>query len=569
MNDKPEKTRTELILDDINIDSENREKKRLIRLQRSNKPRVTTTKNYFTHKPKISKTRLAFLNKRSHAACDATFDTQKECFTFANVLNNRNLNVSPNTVWGIDFTTIPTELENHTGSKHLVLLIIDHFSRKVIYSKVFFLKKGQGSISAKKVIKALESCKFQRQITESCLVHTDNGTEFVNEEYYNYIIDQPFFIGSTSHKGHCEHNAVVERTIKTIKTGMTQIPESHAIKIEIPDIVKTTQACETIIQRRIRYYNETFVPKFNGDLNCKEKEKRADNTQLLQPEALLVENDHYFKTKHSVFEVKKYHNLLHKQEQGIQTTGFQGMQNQLQIQDQKINQIGYAMIQQTQLQQVISDHVKTLLKKKKRQHVKQILRNPVPNTVFEQIIYGKIPYKKNSFSWKRFQIMVAILYFTGLRVNELKQFHRQVLLHLIENGKADIYQSKTKALKTIILPESAKKVFKHLKVAIDTVCPNKGDFLYDSPDPQNNKIVEYINKRLKPYADEANLNLTSHSFRAGYITELLRKAPIEKVRQIVGHADIRSTEVYNRHILENVEKKQLLDQAFDDCSEET
>jgi integrase len=158
--------------------------------------------------------------------------------------------------------------------------------------------------------------------------------------------------------------------------------------------------------------------------------------------------------------------------------------------------------------------------------------------------------------------MCAILFFTGLRINELRQFDREVLLSLVDKGQAEILQAKTKAWKTILLPEAAKKVFKHLKVAIDTACPHNEDFLYTSEDPSKNKIVEFMNKRLKPYADEANLRLTSHSFRAGFITRLLRTAPIEKVRQIVGHSDIRSTQIYNRHMLVNTEKQSILDETF-------
>ena len=61
----------------------------------------------------------------------------------------------------------------------------------MIYNKVFFLRKGKGAVSARKVIQAVEQCILERNIQEEVLVHTDNGTKFGNVPYYLFKANTP------------------------------------------------------------------------------------------------------------------------------------------------------------------------------------------------------------------------------------------------------------------------------------------------------------------------------------------------------------------------------------------
>ena len=210
----------------------------------------------------------------------------KDNYTFANVLNSRNVVATSNIAWVMDLTTIKTQLQGHPNSKHIVLVIMDLFCRKVIYNKVFLLPEGKGCISAAKVIKALKQCALERNIFNKVLIHTDNGTEFINKQYHSFIQEHPFFIGSTCYVGHCEHNAVIEsffNVIKnTIKTKVSKLKEN----IEIPDSVATTQHCQTIFNRRMKFYNEEYKGFFNKSLTSAEKEKKAQQLDLVLPEVL-------------------------------------------------------------------------------------------------------------------------------------------------------------------------------------------------------------------------------------------------------------------------------------------
>lgn len=210
-------------------------------------------------------------------------------------------------------------------------------------------------------------------------------------------------------------------------------------------------------------------------------------------------------------------------------------------------------------------------KKPKTKHEKQILRDPVPTTVMSYIISDPKPLRGRYTTWFRFKIIVIILFFTGLRAGELRQFTRMMLLDLIKTGDADILQFKTKAYRKVVLSQHARKVLEAQRDSIDVICPEDDSLLYPFRDPKGNKLIESINVRLKPYAERFNLKFTSHSFRAGYITELLAKVPAQHVQELVGHSNIRSTMHYNRAPLSANAKKKLLDESYVtlDLSEKT
>jgi site-specific recombinase XerD len=52
--------------------------------------------------------------------------------------------------------------------------------------------------------------------------------------------------------------------------------------------------------------------------------------------------------------------------------------------------------------------------------------------------------------------------------------------------------------------------------------------------------------------------LFTHSFRVSMITELLQAQPIQQVKHIVGHRDIRTTEVYDRNFMGEHELRKVL-----------
>ena len=181
----------------------------------------------------------------------------------------------------------------------------------------------------------------------------------------------------------------------------------------------------------------------------------------------------------------------------------------------------------------------------------------------QRILNDPKPHRVHYANWERFKLMSTILFFTGLRVGELRDFNREKLLDLIDKSQVELFQTKTNANRLVLMPKYGRRTLKTLRVSIDTVCPNDDTLLYPFKDNKKNKIVEFINDFLKPYCQEFNIKLTSHSFRAGFITNLLHKTPLHQVQQLAAHKDVRSTMCYNRHNIIADEGKNLLDSTFD------
>lgn len=58
-----------------------------------------------------------------------------------------------------------------------------------------------------------------------------------------------------------------------------------------------------------------------------------------------------------------------------------------------------------------------------------------------------------------------------------------------------------------------------------------------------------INNVLKDFSLKEDTHLRSHSFRASFVTDLLRTNPLQTVAKIVGHKDIGTTAEYDRTVI--------------------
>ena len=108
--------------------------------------------------------------------------------------------------------------------------------------------------------------------------------------------------------------------------------------------------------------------------------------------------------------------------------------------------------------------------------------------------------------------MVTILFFTGLRAGELRSFTQLTLLNLLENGNGDILQPKTQAFRKIVLSDHGKNVLQAMRDDILLICPEENSLLFPFKDSKGNKLIEFINQRLQPYAQRFGLKFTYFHF---------------------------------------------------------
>jgi integrase len=73
-----------------------------------------------------------------------------------------------------------------------------------------------------------------------------------------------------------------------------------------------------------------------------------------------------------------------------------------------------------------------------------------------------------------------------------------------------------------------------------------------------------INKDLKQTYETYGFidNFTTHSFRVGYITKLLKTIPLKQVADIIGHKDMIFTVTYRRYNIDKDFITQQLEKPF-------
>lgn len=119
----------------------------------------------------------------------------------------------------------------------------------------------------------------------------------------------PHLIGSTSIVANPEHNSVMESIIKTIKFVMNN-DEKGNHSFQFPDTIPTTQQLQTLLNNRIRFYNNQYKPACNSDLTPVQKEEKAKVTKIIQPEVLLTKRDPHEPLSQPYTEIVKYHKDL-------------------------------------------------------------------------------------------------------------------------------------------------------------------------------------------------------------------------------------------------------------------
>jgi len=140
----------------------------------------------------------------------------------------------------------------------------------------------------------------------------------------------------------------------------------------------------------------------------------------------------------------------------------------------------------------------------------------------------------------------TILYYTGLRLNELRELKIKHIKELLENKILKIDLSKTSTQRKLYLSDDFKKQLVKL-------------FDFDNEDLENKVIAKGSNKKSSinniTFIQQINGFIkkvlgdgyTSHSFRQGLLTEMGSKGINVKIMsQFIGHKNINTTMRYVR-----------------------
>jgi len=179
-------------------------------------------------------------------------------------------------------------------------------------------------------------------------------------------------------------------------------------------------------------------------------------------------------------------------------------------------------------------------------------RDQINYDIYEQLM---ISIKGSNFKSARLRLSILILTITGIRVNELLQLKVEQLLTLFKSNWISINRSKRgPSSHKAYLTGLGKKLMtnRHQDFNIIFTMKKLDNYVFtseknhskplrrDTLTKEINIVLRNLSKNLpdKP-------NLTTHSFRIGFISQLWRDTnDIEFVRQAIGHERVESTSSY-------------------------
>ena len=382
-----------------------------------------------------------------------------------------------NCAWQVDGTFFPCELEGVPGSRHYILYIIDVAINLILGSKVFYSKNGYDRCTANQAIKVISKAIDDAKIERDLIIHTDRDGCFTSKAYYDFIQSKPFIIGSMTDGGRPDQNAVIERFHHTNKNQFKDILESW------PNTVKYTRDLQIIVDRNTRAFNDKarciknygFPPSQARNFLIKNQEsapkiliqpEKCNNLQLLDNEEHSIATTDISRFKFLIYckESRSMHSMDAKEYESIKrdkdivdslTTVRVNQGLIIDTQDyhnKLLEDVTLRQDEQIDYTKQILDIVKPKPKKKSK-GIRP--RDPLEMSIFDAIMSSPKPKRAHAKSWGRFKITCSILFFGGLRLNEVAAL-----------GPSEIEEITEKEGKTERLGKNKKKQNKEIEQVV-------------------------------------------------------------------------------------------------------
>ena len=160
-------------------------------------------------------------------------------------------------------------------------------------------------------------------------------------------------------------------------------------------------------------------------------------------------------------------------------------------------------------------------------------------------IYTENPSK--NISYLRIQVILEILYSTGLRISELLN----IKINQVANIRDKLYiNGKGNKQRLVIFNKNALNLIKNWINLMIKYNKNKNSYLFENIYNTNVISRQQIYKDLKKLALKTNTDLekiSPHSIRHSFASHMLnRGADLRSIQKLLGHSDISTTEIYTQ-----------------------
>jgi len=210
-------------------------------------------------------------------------------------------------------------------------------------------------------------------------------------------------------------------------------------------------------------------------------------------------------------------------------------------------------------------------KREKRKNRRRLpKREPITVEIYDSLIQSSRNLKSsNLYQSVRLRLALALLFVTGIRISELlplkmKQVGSLFINHWITIDRVKRGPANHKAF----LTKEGSRIIQERRSDFEFMQLFKDDdsYIFTAENSQKplarEAFTNLINKFIKDYARkmDRNPNLSSHSFRVGFITQLWRDTnDIEFVRQAIGHSKIDTTSQYVENLSEKERQARMLE----------
>lgn len=245
----------------------------------------------------------------------------------------------------------------------------------------------------------------------------------------------------------------------------------------------------------------------------------------------------------------------------------------LALRNQELVEVNKELTQQlgivvTELNQIKQERQEKEIRKQARANRRRLpKREPMTAEIYKKLLKTA---EGLAYTDVRLRIAICLLTITGIRINELLPLKVYQLQTLVEEGWIDIDRSKRgPANHKAFLTKEGKKLVKDRQKDFQFIFLMKEPDSYVFTNESNHSkrltretITKAVNLVTRTVSEEilGKPNITSHSFRIGYITQLWKDSKdIEFVKQTIGHRKLDTTSAYINK-LSDQERQNRIDQ---------
>ena len=219
-----------------------------------------------------------------------------------------------------------------------------------------------------------------------------------------------------------------------------------------------------------------------------------------------------------------------------------------------------------ELNQIKQERQEKKIRKQTRANRKRLpKRDPMTGEIYKKLIQAA---EGPTYIDVRTRVALCILAVTGIRINELLPLKVNQLQTLIEENWIAIDRSKRgPSNHKAFLTKEGKKLIHNRQKDFELIFLMKepNSYVFTS-EAQHTKplgrvvVTKDVNKIMRQVSKQLNdkPNITSHSFRIGYITQLWKDTKdIEFVKQTIGHRKLDTTSAYIKSLSDLERQEQI------------